>query len=97
MTKPLLRATKNKWLITHCSETHYFDREKSTIEALGSESGFQGVSVNGQKKAFSIGKFIFIPVSITKEATAGNWRIIITTELSNFKSEEQIVTDFRVR
>ena len=97
MTKPLLRATKNKWLITYCAEVNHFDGLTSKIEVMGVADGFHGVTINGQKKAFSLGKFIFVPVSITKEATAGNWMVIITTELPNFKSEEQIVTDLQLR
>ena len=97
LSKPLISANKNQWLIVYCSEDNHFDKQESIIAAVGSDNGHQGVSVNTQKKVFSMAKFIFIPVSITKEATSGNSRMTFTTELPGFKLEERILAEFQVR
>lgn len=97
LSKPLVRADRNRWLIVYCSEDNHFDKQESRIAAAGAGDGYQGVSVNTQKNVFSMGKFIFIPLSISQEATSGNWQIIITTELPGVQIEERIVADFQVR
>ena len=96
-SKPLIAATKNTWLMLPCSSTNHFDRYASHVSIVGSENSFQGVAINTQKKPFAIGKFIFVPINITKTASSGNWRVVIYTELPAYALKEQITADFKIR
>ena len=76
---------------------HHLNQQKSSIAIVGPWEGSQGVSRNEKKKAFSMGSIILVPLTIQKGATPGDWRIEITTRLSNPAQEEQVTATFNIR
>ncbi len=58
---------------------------------------FHGVSMNPYRRPFGIGRFIFIPLIIEKDATVGQWSFQMVTEVDDLGIEERVIGFFEVR
>jgi hypothetical protein len=95
--KPKIQEQKSIWMILFCSEGHRFNKQASIIKLEGAEEGFQGVTINKKRSPLSIGKLIFVPLSIEKWASVGQWKIMITTVLPSAGEAESLKADFEIR
>jgi hypothetical protein len=81
----------------YSSEEHHFDPETSRPpEVVGAGTDFKGVQID-VRRPFKIFRFIFIPLSIARDASVGQWNIQIKTDLASTKTEERIVAGFKIR
>jgi hypothetical protein len=95
---PIIFDKKNVWMILSAAGHHFNQPATSiTITIVGPEETSQGVSLNKRRKAFSFGKFIFVPLTIQKGATSGEWKIQITTRLSNPAQEEKVTATINIQ
>jgi hypothetical protein len=85
------------WRIVYATQKNHFNQQESTIAVAGDEAGAEGIMINPQRQAFSIGNLLFVPVCIDKDAAAGQWQIIIKTDVADSSLEETIVAAFQVR
>jgi hypothetical protein len=76
---------------------NHFNRQESSITVVGAEEGFQGVTLNEQRNAFSIDGFIFVPLTIEKGASVGQWKIMISSTIPNAAQEELLEAVFNIR
>jgi hypothetical protein len=95
--RPFILQKKCPWLIVYSFQEHHFTPRISSIEAVGSGAGAQGVSIDNRRQALSIGGILFIPVCITKDATVGQWSIRMKTNVASSWIEETILAYFQVR
>jgi hypothetical protein len=92
-----MREQKCVWLVVYCAQGQHFTSGESSIVAVGGEAGAQGVSIDNRRTPVSIGRFLLLPVCITRDATVGQWSIQIKTDVASASLEETIVTNFQVK
>jgi hypothetical protein len=97
--RPIIRQSKRQWLFAKVAEDTHYTADESSIAAVGSIAGAQGVSIDPRRKIFTFfkGKLFFIPVLVEHEATVGQWNIVIKTDIGSVPAEENIVTSFQVK
>jgi hypothetical protein len=94
--RSFLRTRKTVWmgLITDGQESNFQDMN---ITLVGPGDSFQGVSVNGLKKVFSVGRYLYIPLIIDKGATLGQWKVVCISSLPEAGQVKRIEESFRIR
>ena len=75
LLRPFISDQKCVWLVVYCAQDQHFTPEVRSIVAVGGDAGAQGVSVDNRRTPISIGRFLLLPVCITRDATAGQWSI----------------------
>jgi hypothetical protein len=97
--RPIIRQRKCLWLLAKVAEDNNYTADESSIAAVGSVPGAQGVSIDPRRKIFTLfkGKLFFIPVCVEHEATVGQWNIVIKTDVGSVPLQENIVTSFQVK
>ena len=100
--RPVSADEQTKLLIVKTTEDNYFDRTLSSVIFANSGDNSQGVKLDTIKKAFKLktwfGSFIFLPVRVHKQATVGQWEILINTEVSGRDPiEERVISTFIIK
>jgi len=102
ISRPVSTEVKSKLLVVKTAEDNYFDRAVSSVVFANSGDNSQGVELNAIKKAFKLktlfGSLIFLPIQIHKQATVGQWEVLIKTEVSGHEpTEETIIANFEIK
>jgi hypothetical protein len=97
--RPIIRESKCLWIVAKVAEDNHYTADASSIAAVGSISGAQGVSIDSRRKTLALlkGKLFLIPVCVERGATVGQWNIVIKTDIGSVPAEENIVTSFQVK
>jgi len=103
LSRPLLLDTRKAWLLVTSIEDDHFS-SSSEITIAGPDATALGVIVDTARQPFKLkrllakGNFIFIPVVIEKQATAGTWSITMTSKdpLASPPLEETITSTFQL-
>ncbi len=91
--RPEFRSKRCPWLVLVTETENNFDREKSRITINCNKQDFQGVVVDESRKAVSFEKFILIPLCIDKDATVGQWQVVIETDIVNGENSFQYIIE----
>jgi hypothetical protein len=90
--RPILPKKRCRWIILIGEEKSHFDSKQSTISFEGPDRDSDGVGLSANNSARILGRLIFIPLCVEKDATPGQWAITIETEI-----EEADTTLFQER
>ncbi len=98
LSRPVFREEKCTWLVLEVEGDDNFDPESSTVAIEGQETGCSGVIPDPDRAPFEILKFILIPLCIEREATVGQWKIAINTQVTgpDNQFEESINAGFEI-
>jgi len=79
--RPFFRARRCLWLMLGCRGEDHVDPLKSTVSLSCLESGeAAGVSINQERQIRKTGRTIMVPLCIERDATQGQWQLLITTD-----------------
>jgi len=93
--RPALKDVQRVWLVMRCLESNHFNKDSSAISLSGINAAPQGISVDKSRPAAQFWQFIFVPLLINKNATAGSWTVSIKSEIEG-NIEETITCGFDV-
>jgi hypothetical protein len=91
--RPIIREKRCQWLILATDDFFYFNDASHTIEIENMENDFQGVEIDPHRNPLHHNNFIFIPLCIWKNATVGQYKIIIRS----YPVDEALTADFNIR
>jgi hypothetical protein len=102
ISRPVSTEVKSKLLIVKTAEDNYFDRADSSVVFANSGDNPVGLKLNANRKAFKLktlfGSLIFLPIQVHKQATVGQWEVLINTEVSgNEPTEETVIANFEIK
>jgi len=94
--RPVLKDAQRAWLVMRCLESNHFDTSTSVISFSGANATPQGIAVDTSRSPAKLWQFIFVPLLISKDATAGSWTMSIKSAVEG-NIEETITCGFDVR
>ncbi len=94
--KPVYRLKSCQWIIMKYDED--IDLSNTTITIESSDNNYHGVEIDDTRNPVKMGTLIFIPVCIWKDATSGEWTVVIETGMADSYNAAQglIEAGFRV-
>jgi hypothetical protein len=79
--RPFYRESRCIWLMLWCAAGSNAGT-KSTITISGPQAGAQGLEVDAGKQLISIGRLLWVPICIQKDAEPGTWKVSIQTDVT---------------
>ncbi len=90
--RPIVRSQRCPWLIMKCSEEDHMTTE-SSMQLSGPAESASGVVIDDRRTAFTALGFIMVPMCIGKDATAGQWKLRIQTQVADSDTPHVEVID----
>lgn len=75
--KPVFKEKIHQWLVLFYAGDININESVTTVTIEGDDSDFHGVERDTSRPCYQLFNYIFVPVYIYRDATAGQWTIVI--------------------
>lgn len=82
LCKPVFLPKRRTWLLLKADQMVDVTGEDYTVTIEGAGTEYTGVEFDPNRPIIQFGLYIWVPVWITRDATEGIWRVVITPSLS---------------